>query len=860
MTGLLCAKVKAKTQPIMRIASIKSPRNLVLIRIARMRLVWFGSLAIAVVLLGLFPSIARPQVPPANNAPQQPQAPGVYGIDRDDATPTVERPPFDRVTLTSDGDNAILYIHPLDIVGHIDPAAQTGSMKFELLDRPNQTFVVLWRFVAKVERFDEIIIEETRRAYSSGDYNAAFSNLMYVYDERGANDPIIQELLEPFWFADAQSLLQSNKNELALSVLEELYRRDRNFAAQGSTKRVADLIAAGYDRLLSQYEARKDFNGLVAKLAEIKQKYPKPEAPIGAMMGRWDAVLEKKKQQLADDLAAVARGDDPVKANEAVRTMQYSVPEDSRTRPLFAEVFEHSPAIIVGTNQLDAAPDAASLDNWTARRLGTLLTRQLVELVGLGDDGGLYAYNEGQVVPVDEFGRTFRFEIEKVKQQFKSPMSAFELARRIGSLVNEHSPDFYFPLAKLVSSVEIMDNSNVQVRLNRPYARFESLFRVPRSSKSDENSGIYQPGQGFDGDKSFKVYTPNPQFLRGDDQQMPLIVEKKFDNNSLATQALIRGEVDVVERVFPADLRKLHENPQIAVRAYAVPTVHLLVPNLRNAFMQNPTFRRGLLYAIDRNSIVKNLICGGQELSGFNEMSGPFPIGTEQNDLIGYGYNSRIQPTKFDPRMAIVSPAVVLGRMRKDAKERLRETRMEELVKMNLDEDGIDKQLEQWINEDKSLVVPPLVLAYPDGDIAVASCEMMKQMWSSVGIDVELRPLPPGTTRPADDDYDLLYVESTMEEPLSDARKLFGDLGIVKVTSPAIELLMGELDTAKNWVAARNILRQIHLHSQYDVTILPLWQTINYYAYRRNIRGLDGGLIHLYDDVANWRIDVPGEE
>jgi hypothetical protein len=135
----------------------------------------------------------------------------------------------------------------------------------------------------------------------------------------------------------------------------------------------------------------------------------------------------------------------------------------------------------------------------------------------------------------------------------------------------------------------------------------------------------------------------------------------------------------------------------------------------------------------------------------------------------------------------------------------------------------------------------------------------MKQMWAAVGIEVQLRQLPAGAARPEDGDYDLMYVELTMEEPLSDARKILGDLGFVQDISPSVEQLMDELDTAKNWIVARRILRQIHEQCQYNVTVLPLWQTINYYAYRRNARGLESGLIHLYDDVANWRVEVADE-
>jgi ABC-type oligopeptide transport system substrate-binding subunit len=272
--------------------------------------------------------------------------------------------------------------------------------------------------------------------------------------------------------------------------------------------------------------------------------------------------------------------------------------------------------------------------------------------------------------------------------------------------------------------------------------------------------------------------------------------------------------------------------------------------------MRDQTFRRGLLYAVDREMIVRQLICGGREILGFEQLSGPFPLGTEENDLIGYAYDYRVPATEFDSRMGIIAPAVVLGQMRKAVIERLTEERVAELGELK-DDDERHKKLEEWADADPSLKIPQLVLAYPDTDLARTACQSMQQMWKAVGMEVQLKPLPPGVTRPADDDYDLLYTELTMEEPLSDARKVFGDLGIVSDIGPAIEQLMGDLDLAKNWVEARNILRQIHELCQYDMVVLPLWQTINYYAYRRHVSGIDSELIHLYEHVDQWGIEVP---
>ncbi len=808
-------------------------------------------------LLGWFLPTAVCGQPVQEGAPQQ-KGPMVFGLDPDDTTPTVERPPFDRITLKESGDGAILYCQPIGLTGPVDPAAQNGLLKFELLDRPNQYYTVAWRDIARVELFAEIVVAETRQAFESGDYNTAFRNLIYLHDNRGASDPIVEQLLEPFWYADAKALFDGGNHELALTGFEELYRRNPNFIARGEQFRPVDYIASAYDRILQAFVQQGDFDSVVAKLQDVREKYPRPPAPIAGILQQWESVLEQKKREVADALAAQTADPNLVVAHQSVRALAHAVPNDPRTAEALQRVFDAQPAIIVGTEQVAVEPQATSLDSWAARRLGHLLTRQLVELIGLGDDGGLYQYAEGNVVAVDEFGRAYRFEIDPARQDFADKTTVLDLAQRLASLIDENSTDFYFPLAKIVQSIEILDSHRVQVRLHRPYARFESLFRVPLHSEPHRAAGAYQLEPDIDGSPyGARVYRANPQHEREEAlSPPPLVIERQFSTGSAAARALLRGEIDVWDRVSPAELDKLRADPEIAVRPYLIPSVHLLIPNPRNGFMQDQTFRRGLLYAIDRDTIVRQLICGGRELPGYTSLSGPFPLGSEENDLIGYAYDIRVPPTEFDSRMAIIAPSVVLAQIRKAAKARFQEERAAELRDLN--EDEIFKKLEEWADQDKSLAVPTLILTFPDTDLARTACQTMQQMWKSVGITVELKPLPPGATRPADDDYDLWYVDLTMEEPLSDARKVLGDLGLVHEIGPSIEQLLGELDLAKNWVEARNTLRQIHELCQYDMVVLPLWQTINYYAYRRNVFGIESGLVHLYDGVDRWRIDPDG--
>jgi ABC-type transport system substrate-binding protein len=321
----------------------------------------------------------------------------------------------------------------------------------------------------------------------------------------------------------------------------------------------------------------------------------------------------------------------------------------------------------------------------------------------------------------------------------------------------------------------------------------------------------------------------------------------------LAANALVAGEIDVLDRVFPAELERLRNDPQIVVRPYVVPSIHVLIPNPRNVFMRDSGYRRSLVYGIDRQRIVRQVICGGLELQGYTPISGPLPTGSDENDLIGYGYNDRVELIPYSAGMAIVLPAQVVQGLRARAAEEYKRTRLDELN--GLEENQQFELIKKWLDEDPALREPKIVLLHPSTEMATVCCQSIQQMLMGCGRDVELRALPPGITRPTDDDYDLLYAEFTMEEPLVDLRMVLGELGLAKHVSPTVQQLLAELDVARNWVQARQLLRQIHDQCNADASVLPLWQTINFYAYRRNVTGLGESQVRLYDNVDRWKIE-----
>jgi ABC-type transport system substrate-binding protein len=257
-----------------------------------------------------------------------------------------------------------------------------------------------------------------------------------------------------------------------------------------------------------------------------------------------------------------------------------------------------------------------------------------------------------------------------------------------------------------------------------------------------------------------------------------------------------------------------------------LPTVHLLVPNTTNPYLNNLTFRQALAYGIDRPLILEQLLLGGSELAGCRILSGPFPGATAQTDAVAYAYDEQIESRPYERRQA--ATYVILA----------------------------ERQIEAAAK--RANQQPPkrsaFVLAHPTGEVPRIACESIAQQLASCGIEIQLRQFPPGVTDDPQRQYDLLYVEAAVWEPLVDARRLLGPDGASGSTGAHINLALRQLDAATTWTEARQRLYDLHRTVFDDVTVIPLWQIMNYFARNKSLRGVGQRPLTLYQNVEAWQL------
>jgi ABC-type transport system substrate-binding protein len=130
----------------------------------------------------------------------------------------------------------------------------------------------------------------------------------------------------------------------------------------------------------------------------------------------------------------------------------------------------------------------------------------------------------------------------------------------------------------------------------------------------------------------------------------------------------------------------------------------------------------------------------------------------------------------------------------------------------------------------------------------------MVRQWKVVGIEVKAIEFPPGVVADLKEECDLVYTHGASWEPLVDAGRLFAPGGLTPADNTYVNLMLRRVESARDWVEARQALRDLHRQLHEDVAVIPLWQTFDYYAWRRSVQGIKDGQASLYETVDQWRV------
>lgn len=758
----------------------------------------------------------------ADDDPNQPAAP---------APPKkfYEQEPFDNVILDKANDNALLKVMPLQFPERKRPpdSARVGKLKLRLFDERDDEYEVMWRNVERIELFEELVLAEANRLVNQA---AEFSAAARPADAERALDEAYEFFLwllryypgtiglpdgvQGYLYVNAGSLFKSGRVAEAFGVLEELYQQNPAYQHRGTTATGVAAMEAVGGRLVKGYVDRQDYRSARLLLERLEKSYGNKLALIGTWRSQLTGIAAEKR-----DAAQAALTQKQFRlAHDTSREMMKVWPRISGGRELILEIARQYPLVVVGVTQPASYHDPASFDNPAARRTGRLMFRTLLEFKSRGAEGGKYEFLFGTVQQSDD---------RRQLQLLLDPSAAaanwtgFDVARELLNLADPAGPRYDPAWASLMSNIVVQSSSQVAVNLRRPHVLPQALLQT-RTAATDQAAARYAVAEKTAAEQRFEP-------VHAGVEPKPVIVEHLYAEPREGVDALLKGKVDMLEFVLPNDALRLKADPAIVVGQYDFPTLHVLIPKTDHPFLGNKTFRRAVVYAINRPVILHKGLLGDTAIPGCRVISGPLPAGISGTDASAYAYDQNIAALPYDPVMAMI------------------------LLKLTENQLGT-------IADEKKEAAPELKelrIAHPPLELPRFVCKQIQAQLELVGIKSKLVELPTGQTADPKGEFDLRYCELMIREPLVDLRRIFGTGGVAEAKSPYLQLALRQLEEAGNWKEVRDRLHELHRLMYEEANVIPLWQMVDHFAYQRGLTNVNERPVFLYDNVEQWRVIPP---
>lgn len=302
-------------------------------------------------------------------------------------------------------------------------------------------------------------------------------------------------------------------------------------------------------------------------------------------------------------------------------------------------------------------------------------------------------------------------------------------------------------------------------------------------------------------------YTANENYWKG----APKIGKLNFKilDSSQIYAGLQSGEIDVTHHTMTAIPQEDYENIEALENidvVYGSPVTNQSV-FIQTANLPDKRVRQALLYAIDRNQILEQLMKGhGEVVDGFLSSAGPF-------------YDETITPTPYDPEKA----------------------------KALLDEAGWDssRTLRFYVNSG-------------DGTF-VNAAQVIVAQWANVGVKAEIQTVDlatlmeiAGTT-----DYDLVAVQYTYApiDPYPDIVWLLGGEGSwTGYGDEEINEALEAVQTAGSIEKMRDYYSVVDKKVQEDVPMFSAYVISAQGAVNKRLTGVDANVYGFFSHIEEWDI------
>jgi len=459
----------------------------------------------------------------------------------------MDEEPFDIVTLKPEATGRSVKVAPLEFADRKIPTGvkETDKLQVTIMLFPTRRYEVAWKDIGKIWLFEQMILARAKKLVDDKNFGEAFEHLNFLFVNY-PRTPGLQILRQDFLFKSAEEMSRQNRLAHTMAVLEELHRSFPNFQAE----KVRGLITDVSGKLIDSYFQKKDLSAartMINRLAKDYQDNPLPV--VEQWKGRFlDLASEYKVKAIEyrdkkEYLAA---------RREATKMLDIE-PQIEGGKELLRDLLKEYPVVRVGVFQTADKPDTAAIANWPAFRSGQLISRPLFEFRSTGPEGGQYRFSLGSFQQSDD-----RLELDMTIQnpgQVGVPNS-LDLSQSFLRRATIGKPDYVPGWAAIFDSVSVAGPERLKMRFRRPHVLPQAFLQWPIEAIGEGNlpMGVLYKPKSKEGNIQRFEWASN---TKGADFQPMEIHEVLYEDPSQAINDLLRGEIEAIDRLFPADARKL---------------------------------------------------------------------------------------------------------------------------------------------------------------------------------------------------------------------------------------------------------------------------------------------------------------
>ncbi|MEZ6055536.1 MAG: ABC transporter substrate-binding protein [Planctomycetaceae bacterium] len=732
--------------------------------------------------------------------------------------------------------------------------------QFEFLDTtdPSKKFFIDLEEVEKFVHHEDLWLQRVELLLKEKNLDLAFE-LVTKFERTQPDWPGLKETKDKLLFADGSARLEAGELEPALMVFEEVFRSRKDFPNLGAT------AGRAADGIITEALAADDFRKarfFLDRLGVITTTDPVFQKHSATLSKRAIAVLDEARQLSVAGKHAEAAD----LADRAARIW----PETPNLKGQYTPLVERYQRVRVGVDRFPGEPTAYPFATDADERHQRLTEISLFEIRDFRDGyPRMRSRFLDEWIPED-LGRTMRFTLRRTRQPWETQpvIQSWPIVKRIAERLRPEHPDYDERLASYIAGISIDSPFEFTVRFRRVPSRLETLalmtvvkapenevVPVPSAADSaeapasstvasttvasatdegaavaagtevDGSFGESYPAGGFrriESSDTVQVYQrviAEPEQLR--DYHVAEIQERKYLNAEAALHGLRAGEVCMLPGLPAWIIRRIESDKlmkeQYFIQKHAVPATHMVLFNPTKKVLKSRELRRALVYGLDRQGILDNILLREPAGSQGRVASGPFPHNS-------YAHGTGIEPRPFDPYASLA-----LGLAARNSL-------------------GANKVIDGDL--------PRLRMIAPPDPVLRAAAQAMCKQWFRVGIDVELVP-DDELTAFQDGKWDLLYRETHVVDPITELWPLMTMQSTARIddlmTIPDwLKQELVDLDRTADPSRAVERVRKLHRFLWEEVAIIPLWELEEYTVYRKNIQGMSAHPVHSYDNLDNW--------